>query len=253
MAIFAKIRSNGEYHSHNIAHAVFGFRELGAEIIKYELIDDIYNKVTTEDIVVDYIDQTQTILKKFGVTPSVKDYPDELRPYMGRKIWIDTIDALNCNPDKWGVFVKPIKDKAFTGRVVNSPKDLIGCGNEKENYEVLCCDVIDIKREWRGFVTYDELVDIRAYRGDYHYNYNPKVIDEIMNAFRTISNRPAGCSVDIAVIEKNGKLETVFLEMNDGYSLGNYGLHYLKYAKLLSARWSQLLGVQDQYDFRKYR
>ncbi len=253
MAIFAKIRSNGEYHSHNIAHAVFGFRELGAEIIKYELIDDIYNKVTTEDIVVDYIDQTQTILKKFGVTPSVKDYPDELRPYMGRKIWIDTIDALNCNPDKWGVFVKPIKDKAFTGRVVNSPKDLIGCGNEKENYEVLCCDVIDIKREWRGFVTYDELVDIRAYRGDYHYNYNPKVIDEIMNAFRTIPNRPAGCSVDIAVIEKNGNLETVFLEMNDGYSLGNYGLHYLKYAKLLSARWSQLLGVQDQYDFRKYR
>lgn len=40
MAVYAKVRENGEYHSYNIAHAVFGFREMGAEIIKYEKIDD---------------------------------------------------------------------------------------------------------------------------------------------------------------------------------------------------------------------
>ena len=251
MAVYVKIKKNGDYHSHNFAHAVFGFREMGAEIIKYESFNDIYDQVTREDIVLDYINQTQEILKKFGVLPGIENYPKELQSFMGRRIWFDTIDTFTANPDKWGVFIKPIKDKAFTGRVVHSPGDLMGCGNEQENYEILCCDAIDIKREFRGFVIYDELVDIRPYCGDYHYNYNPEIVDKIMDAFRTIPDRPAGCSVDIAVIEKDGKQETVFLEMNDGYSLGNYGLQYLSYAKLLSARWTQLLGVADPYDFRR--
>lgn len=160
---------------------------------------------------------------------------------MGRKIWTDTIDSINANPSKWGVFVKPIKDKAFTGVVVNGPRDLIGCGSAYENYEVLCCDVLDIKREWRGFIIYDELVDIRPYKGDYHYNYDPVILDQIIEAFKTIPNRPMGCSIDIAVVIKDGKEQTVFLEMNDGYALENYGLQYLNYAKLISARWSQLL------------
>ena len=53
--------------------------------------------------------------------------------------------------------------------------------------------------------------------------------------------------------EKNGKLQTVFLEMNDGYSLGSYGLVPIQYAKLVSARWSQLLNRTDEFDFRKMR
>lgn len=253
MKVYAKIRGNGEYHSHNFAHATFGFREMGAEIIKYEKIDEIYDRVTNEDIVLDYIDQVQTIMSKFGASPYCKDYPVELQPFMGRNMWTDNINSINTTPSKWGVFVKPVKDKAFTGLVINGPKDLVGCGSAYENYDVLCCDVLNIKREWRCFITYDELVDIRPYKGDYHYNYDPIVVDQIMSAFRTIPNRPMGCSVDIAVVEKEGKLETIFLEMNDGYALGNYGLQYLSYAKLISARWSQLLGRDDEFDFRKYK
>lgn len=253
MAVYAKVRSNGEYHSQNIAHAVFGFREMGAEIIKYEKIDEIYDKVEREDIVLDYIDQIQTMFSKFGVQPKCEDYPEELKPFMGRRLWMDKINSINTDPKKWGVFVKPVKDKAFTGLVINGPKDLIGCGSCYENYDVICCDVLDIKREWRGFVVYDELIDIRPYKGDYHYNYDSCVVDKIMEAFRTIHDRPMGCSVDIAVAEKEGRLETIFLEMNDGYALGNYGLHYLNYAKLISARWSQLLNREDEFDFRKYR
>ena len=253
MIIYGKIRKNGEYHSQNISHAVFGFREMGAEIVKYQRIDDIYDNVTDGDIVLDYIDQVQAILRKFGIVPVCEDYPDELKGFMGRNIWKDTIDSVNTNPDKWGIFVKPVRDKAFTGHVINSPADLVGCGNCHENYEVLCCDVIDIKREWRGFVIYDELVDIRPYKGDYHYHFDSDVVDQVMEVFKTIPNRPMGCSIDFAVIEKDGKQQTVFLEMNDGYALGNYGLSPLEYAKLISARWAQLFGREDEFDFRRYR
>ncbi len=54
MVSYAKVRSNGEYHSANIAHAVMGFREMDAEIVKYKTIDEIYDTVTDEDIVLDY-------------------------------------------------------------------------------------------------------------------------------------------------------------------------------------------------------
>lgn len=255
MKIWAKTRANGEYHSHNIAHAVAGFRELGAEIIKYETIDEIYQWVTRDDIVLDYIDQCLTIFDKFGKRPHIEDYPDVLKPFLGRPIWKDTINSINTNPDKWGIFVKPVKEKAFTGKVINGPADLVGCGSCYENYEVLCSPILDIKREWRGFIYYDKLIDLRPYNGDWHYNYNSKVIDEVMEAFLTWEDRPLACSLDFAVadlkkVDDNQEvLQTIFLEANDAFALGNYGLNHLNYAKLISARWSQILDRPDEYAF----
>jgi hypothetical protein len=274
MKIWAKIRKVGNqefYHSHNISQAVHGFREMGAEIVNYETIDEIYQWVTQDDIVLDYIDQCLTIFDKFNKHPHLEDYPEVLKPYLGRKTWNDTIDHINTDPSTWGVFVKPTKEKAFTGKIINGPADLVGCGSCYENYNVLCSEVLDIKREWRGFVYYDKLIDIRPYHGDWHYNYDPETIDEIMKAFVAWEDRPVACSIDFAVVMKNhtisefkhnkeGKMyrigshqepceETIFLEANDAYALGNYGLDPLLYAKLISARWSQILDRPDEFNF----
>lgn len=101
---------------------------------------------------------------------------------------------------------------------------------------------------------YDELIDIRPYTGDWHYNYDEKVVDGIVEAFRTWKDRPVACSLDFAVVERHDTkgypyYETVFLEANDCYALGNYGLRCLDYAKMISARWSQLLGRSDECKF----
>ncbi|MGM1015541.1 hypothetical protein [Limosilactobacillus fermentum] len=48
-------------------------------------------------------------------------------------------------------------------------------------------------------------------------------------------------------------METIFLEANDAYSLGNYGLFPIRYAKMISARWAQLLGREDEYYFGEIR
>lgn len=255
MKVWAKTRPNKHFtifHSPNISHAVNGFRELGAEIVTYNKIDEIYDKVTKDDIVLDYIDQCKTIFHKFGVVPDLPDYPEVLKPFLGRTIFKDTINHINSDPSTWGVFVKPVKDKVFTGRVINSPKDLVGCGSCYENYEVLCSEVLDIKREWRGFVYYDKLIDIRPYTGDYHYNkfFNEEFVDDCMDCFKDWDERPVACSIDFAVIEtKQGTHKTIFLELNDAYALGNYGLNHIDYAKMISARWSQLLGRKDEFHF----
>lgn len=42
-------------HNHNFASAMFGFREMAAEIVPYHLIDDIYDDFKREDIALDYM------------------------------------------------------------------------------------------------------------------------------------------------------------------------------------------------------
>ena len=242
-------------HSCNFANAMYGFRELGAEIVPYHTIDEIYNDVDKDDIVLDYIDQCNTIFGKFGVEPHIPDYPDRMKPFLGRKIWKDTIDSIASNEEKWsaGFFVKPIRDKAFTGKIISSIADLVGCGNSTENYEVLVSEPLDILAEWRGFITYDKLVDLRPYgmlldrtRKSYLYHYDGLIIQKMMEIFCEWEDRPAACSMDICYT-KDGR--TLLVEFNDAYSLGAYGLPSITYAKLISARWAQLLNREDEYRF----
>lgn len=245
-------------HNVNFATAMYGFREMGAEIVPYHMIDDIYDIVQREDIVVDYIDQCRIIFNKFGVTPYLPDYPEALKDFLGRKIWKDTIDSISRTEEKWtaGYFVKPIKGKAFVGKIIRDVSDLVGCGNHSENYEVLVSEPIDICAEWRCFITYDEIVDVRPYgrimdkkRKSYLYSYDSAVLVEMLEAFKKWEDRPNACGMDICVT-KDGR--TLLVEMNDAYSLGCYGLPGIYYAKLISARWAQLLEREDEFDFRKY-
>lgn len=256
MKIYAKTRQNEHFtifHSPNISHAVSGFRELGAEIVTYNTIDEIYDKVTSDDIVLDYIDQCLTIFDKFGKHPHLEDYPEVLKPFLGRKIWKDTINHINSDPSTWGIFVKPLKEKAFTGRVINGTKDLVGCGSCYEDYEVICSEPINIKAEWRCFIYYDKIIDIRPYgfsnTEHWRYHYNIETVDDIISKFITWQDRPVACSIDIGVIEKDNKYTTVLIEVNDCYALGCYGLDSIYYAKMISARWSQILGRKDEYHF----
>ena len=242
-------------HSVNIANAMYGFREMGAEIIPYHKIDEIYDGVNREDIVLDYIEQCNSIFAKFGITPRIPDYPDVLEPFLGRKIWKDTINSISRSEEKWstGYFVKPIKSKVFTGKIIGSISDLVGCGNYSQDYEVLVSEPLDICAEWRCFIIYDEIVDVRPYgllldrsRKSYKYHYDFKVLDSMLEAFISWEKRPTACSLDICVTKDE---RTLLVEINDAYALGCYGLASIFYAKLISARWSELLGVKDEYRF----
>lgn len=187
-------------HNHNFASAMFGFREMAAEIVPYHLIDDIYDDFKREDIALDYIDQCNVLFNKFGVTPHIPDYPDVLKPFLGRKIWKDTINSISRDENKWsaGYFVKPaVRSKAFTGKTISSIKDLMGCGNHAEDYEVLVSESLDIAAEWRCFITYDEIIDVRPYgmiidksRKGYLYHYDAQVLNSMMESFVSWEDRP---------------------------------------------------------------
>ena len=242
-------------HNINFANAMYGFLEMGAEIIPYHTIDEIYDKVEREDIVLDYIDQCNTIFNKFSVTPHIPDYPDSFNEFLGRKVWKDTINSIAADETKWsaGYFVKPTRSKAFTGKIIKSISDLVGCGSCYEDYEVLVSEPLDIMAEWRCFIMYDKLLDVRRYgllldsdRESYYYHYDSDILKQMVTTFKAWDERPAACSMDIC-FTKDGR--TLIVELNDAYALGCYGLPKIAYAKFISARWSELLERKDEYKF----
>ena len=242
MKVYIRCGSDGLPSNCNMYNAYQGFHEMGFETIMFDKWEQLA-KSCIEDVVVGYVGTVRGRLREFGIDAQEINYPEELRPYLRRKLWYSKIDTINAHPEYWPVFVKPVEGKKFVGTVVRSPKDLIGCGSCYDNADVICSEVLTFRTEWRVFVRYDNILDVRPYKGDWHVQYDPHVIEEAVAAYKSA---PAGYAADFAVTDRG---ETVLVEVNDGYSLGCYGLLHIYYAKLLSARWAELTGTEDECNF----
>ncbi|MDP4178379.1 MAG: ATP-grasp domain-containing protein [Bacillota bacterium] len=242
MRVFIRKSFDNEIASHNFYAAYDGFKQMGFEICFFKNIKELTDN-NKEDIVVSYVEDVRIALSKFNIVTPEMDYPEELKSFLGRKIWKSKLSVIANDPEKWNVFIKPIEDKKFTGVVVKSTKDLIGCGTYGEDPDILCSEVVNFAAEWRCFVRYGKILDIRRYRGDWRKHFDYKVVESVVSQF---ASAPKGYAVDFGVTDKG---ETLLIEVNDGYSLGYYGLFNLDYSKLLSARWAELTNTIDECDF----
>lgn len=242
MKVYLQAKPDGNFHNDNFYKAWLGFYEMGFETVLFSDRQGL-RESNREDVVVGYVGTVASRLHDFGIDTYLPDYPEELNKYLGRKIWTSTIDTVNANPDLWPVFVKSKQNKRITGVVVNSPKDLIGCGSCYENPECFCSEVVDFVAEWRVFVRYKKIIDVRPYKCDWRVHYDPDVIESAVKAY---VSAPNGYAIDFGLTADR---RTLLIEVNDGYALGSYGLFYPEYAKLLSARWAEFTGTKDYCDF----
>lgn len=241
MKVWIRVNDKGIFASKNFAYAYYGFSEMGFEIQYFRHINKI-NNYTINDIIVSYVSDVAYILKKYGFYNTEEDYPEEIRKYLGRKIWKSNINIINSNPNLWPVFIKPIECKLFTGVNVQSTKDLVGSGIDP-NAEIYCSEIVNFVAEWRVFVRYGKILSVRPYFGDWKVQYDPAIIEECLKDYKL---QPAGFAIDFGVTDDG---RTLLIEVNDGFSIGCYGLEPLDYAKLLSARWAELTHSEDECDF----
>ena len=91
----------------NIANAVHGFHEMGAFISSYDYEDfeDILQYITKDDIILDGIYQSRQAFSKFGISVPDIDYPEEMKQFLGRKVWKDKISHIANDQSTWGNFV----------------------------------------------------------------------------------------------------------------------------------------------------
>ena len=180
-------------------------------------------------------------LKDFGIDCTAINYLKELEKYLRRKIGKSTINEIANAPTSWPVFVKSVEGKKLSGRIIESIHDLVGCGCWDGNYEVLCSEPVGFIAEWRVFVRYGKVLDVRLYKGDWKVHYNPSIIE---NAIKDYVNAPNAYGIDLGVTSDG---DTLLVEVNDGYVLGCYGLFPDLYAKLIITRWAELTDTLDEH------
>lgn len=223
-------------------NAYIGFREMGIETIFFDTYEELSNS-KIEDVVVGYVGTTKVRLKDFNRSIDDMDYPETISKYLGRRIWKSTINSVNSNPNMWPVFVKPINNKKFKGRVVHDTKDLIGCGSCYEDYPVYCSEIKEFIAEFRVFVLYGKIIDVRRYGGKWDVHCSKEVIESCLKDF---VDAPNAYAMDFGITSDG---ETILIEVNNTCSIGSYGLDSILYAKFISARWAELTGTKDECRF----
>jgi hypothetical protein len=242
MKVYILQNKEREFASINFAVAYDGFRKMGWEICPFSRIDDAYlPNLSPEDVVVGFIEDVNAALAQLDIkSPTEINYPDELNSFLGRKIWRSHVNYIAKHPELWNIFIKPANlSKKFTGRLVTSAKDLISCGDEFEDTEIWCSEPVKFLAEWRCFVRYGEILGVKSYYGDWRQHFDPQVIEKAIAAY---ASAPAGYAADFGVTDTGA---TLLIEVNDGYSIGSYGLFSADYARLLASRWAQMTGTRD--------
>lgn len=196
--------------------------------------------------------------------PAHIPYPKAIEKFLGRKVWFEPKlkNVLSEIENGRTLFVKPARGwKRFTGFVCDNPFDYRFKGSSK-NAPVWVSDPVSFVSEWRVYVCND----LWYVSDDLRYVCKEKILgifpsptnskedeslpDEvedfpdpfvIADCLKTLFENqkcPKGFAIDFGVISSG---ETVLVEMNDGFAIGNYGLSDEKYFKMVAERWRELL------------
>ena len=199
--------------------------------------------IAPDTLVAGYVPVVHSALQQLGASvPEPDDYPVPLRPWLRRRTWQSTvgeIEAAVYDGRFEGAFVKPSgRLKQFTGLVIDSRDDLFRLGSTSRRQPVHCSEIVSWKSEFRYFVIHGRIADARPYAGDAAVRPDDDVVRAALRALHDAGPAPAGFGIDFGVLEGGA---TALVEVNDGYSLGSYGLDDALYTDLLIARWEQLV------------
>lgn len=234
---------NGECASLSIYSALQGFDFLGIPYKTYKRVEEI--PLDPKCITVGFVDEVQSQLLRLGIKAPDIDYPPELNPWMGRimeKTILNLVKRYIYEKPAMRYFIKPVRDKEFNAAFIEYPEDLSRFKNIPGDTPVWIGPYVSLGTEYRCYIykngEKNHCIGSYRYRGDISLRPDYCEISKMIDAY---SSAPAAYALDIAV-DANRVMRLV--EVNDGYSIQNYGLSSADYAIWLMARWNQLVGEE---------
>lgn len=226
-----------EFSGINIYSAWKGFWDLGYECESYtwDQMDSL--SLTKDTIVCGYIRSVRKALRLLDCpSPVENSIPEELKEFTGRKIWESTLAEIRKYPPP--VFLKPLEtQKLFTGHVRGPEfKDLLRTCYCPDDTKILASEPVTFVSEYRGFVWEGKLVGWKHYAGDFRKMPDVSVVEAAIKQYKT---SPIAYSIDFGLDIDNRSL---LVEVNDAFALGSYGLESTLYAKMIEARWDEMVG-----------
>lgn len=201
-------------------------------------------KIQKGDFIMGEIPVMLSAMKQLGIKYHYNDYPESLQKYLHRKVWTSTMkevrqrlyDDLDGELELGlGWFIKP-KDKLkrFTGFVCSIIDDLQfvnGAGNQTKLW---CSEPVIFISEYRCPVINGKVMGMYAAPGKDGKLPDRIVVEQMAKDF---VDAPSAYALDVGVLHTG---ETALIEVNDGFSLGRYGIPADVYTQLLQTRWSEL-------------
>jgi len=196
-------------------------------------------------LVAGYVSEVQAALHQLKREwTAIDDYPESLRHLLHRSVHVSTVGQIihNLHNELMApLFVKPKgRMKRFTGTVFASPSDIMFMEGTSSKTPVYCSEVVRWQSEYRVFVMYGQIVGIQHYAGDPGRTLDEQIVTEAVQTYRMSGEAPAGYGIDFGVLDSG---QTALIEVNDGFSLGSYGLPRSIYTDLTISRWCELTGV----------
>ena len=234
-------KERGEFINANGFNAWQGFDERGFEIsfFDWEQMASGLAPVQPETVTVGSVVFVRRALKRLGIVTAPLDYPARLQSYLGRTIWQTTWGEVRSRIDSPGfaLFVKPVEqDKAFSGYVVSSFRDLIRTAKWPGEMKLWASEPFPFVSEWRYFVRRGQLIGVGHYKGDPLRYPDVSVVQAAIHDYA--DEAPVAYGIDFGIAETGG---TYLVEVNDGFSLGCLGLGPLAYSGFLQDRWKELV------------
>lgn len=235
MKAFIRVRHSGDLYNQNCYSVYQGCEKMDIPIIRYKAIYSVTDNDPT-DLVVGTFSDVSVALDKLGVQLTPVDYPDELMPFVGRKIWQSTLFTITSHPEYWHVFVKPVVDvKRFRGTVLDKSEDLIKLGGGLEDIHVWCSEKVKFLSEWRIWVLQGNIVGLSPYRGQWDLFPDSGILKNAVEAYHSA---PQAYALDFGVTDEG---KTLLVEVSDAYALSSFGLDPVLYTKILMTRWQELI------------
>jgi hypothetical protein len=222
-----------------------GFRKRGVscELFEPEQLRKGTLPLSRNTLVAGGVPVVEDALTALGVTiPPADNLPECLAGYRGRRVWTSTWGELRARYGKTGppepLWVKSLRrNKGAPSIAVYQPDDIASASSLPDSHEVLVSEYVIFVSEWRCFVCQGRILDLCRYQGDVFRYPDANVVKNAVADYDR--SGPAGYGIDFGVLTDG---RTVLVEVNEGYSLGPYGLEATEYAELLEARWLQLVG-----------
>jgi hypothetical protein len=224
----------------------YWFAEKGQKVHEFDRLqlekgklDKILRKGSADDVFYGSVPVIRLALNRAGrPQPPMLDYPAGLERYLGRRIVAATLRDVIRGSFLLPFHLKPRENhKLFTGLIVRTLDDLdflIERGTDALT-PVYVSEYRKFKTEWRAMILRGEVLNVSCYYGEPLVFPDPGVIKAAVGDFR---DAPVGYAMDWAVTNEG---ETVLIEVNDGFGLGNYGCRGPQYIELVEARWREMM------------
>jgi len=214
--------------------------KLGAEsqsnpVIPFVCANDIL--ISKYNIVVGSVEECTKYFTRLGIEPPQQIELKYYKDFLGRNIYHDIkLQDIGNFP----VFIKPNNIiKQFNGFVAHKKWDIdFEIYHQKIEPDTLvqCQDVIDVVSEYRVYVSNKRIIGCKHYTGNCLRFPDRNIID---NCFRMVDNNITNISytLDFGILS-NG--QTILIEINDAWAIGNYGLEPYTYYQFIKSRWLQI-------------